>query len=332
MFFDSSFEFSYFTFRLRVLSKIQMPSFKGTILRSSFGKHFRRVVCMQKGTDCGVCFFGFKCPYAFIFESPRLKKESYWHASHDPHPFVFNFSQAEKSIYLPGEELCLNLLLVGEGIDYLPHFVLVFEDMGRTGIGNGRGRFEVVEVSANDLQGSKVVFRGAGRTFVNDGPRITSADLNRTESTHNRIKLHFCTPARIQKNGKIVDTIDFPLLVRAILRRYSWLSNLYCHVLPDLPYDQVLSKAEEIEADSVNLKWQKVSHFSYRQKRRFSLNGLVGSIIYEGDLAPYMPLLKLGEYIHVGKNTAFGLGKYILLEGEQRQVDSSDHELSNFRT
>lgn len=320
MLFDSSFEFSYFTFRLRVLSKIQMPSFKGTILRSSFGKHFRQVVCMQKGIDCGACFFGFKCPYAFIFESPRLKKENYWHASHDPHPFVFNFSQAEKSIYLPGEELCLNLLLVGEGIDYLPHFVLVFEDMGRAGIGNGRGRFEVAEVLANDLQGSKVVFRGAGRTFVNEILRIRSADLNRIQTTQNRIKLYFYTPARIQKDGRIVDAIDFPLLIRAILRRYSWLSKLYCQVLPDLPYSHILTLAEEVKTGAVNLKWQKVSHFSHRQKRRFNLNGLVGSIIYEGDLAPFLPLLKLGEYLHVGKNTAFGLGKYVLLENERGQA------------
>ena len=37
---------------------------------------------------------------------------------------------------------------------------------------------------------------------------------------------------------------------------------------------------------------------------------LVGRMTFEGPLAPFMPLLRAGEILHVGKGTSFGLGRY----------------------
>ena len=42
------------------------------------------------------------------------------------------------------------------------------------------------------------------------------------------------------------------------------------------------------------------------------LGGVVGQITYCGNLQEFLPLRRLGEYIHVGKGTSFGLGKYAL--------------------
>jgi len=33
---------------------------------------------------------------------------------------------------------------------------------------------------------------------------------------------------------------------------------------------------------------------------------------YTGDFQEYLPLLTLGEYIHAGRHTTFGFGKYEL--------------------
>jgi len=41
-----------------------------------------------------------------------------------------------------------------------------------------------------------------------------------------------------------------------------------------------------------------------------ALGGFVGTATFEGDLAPFVPFLRLGEIVHLGKGISFGLGKY----------------------
>ena len=59
-------------------------------------------------------------------------------------------------------------------------------------------------------------------------------------------------------------------------------------------------------------QWDDWSRYSRRQEARMSLGGFKGKVTFEGELDEFMPFLLLGEYIHVGKNTAFGLGKYVI--------------------
>ncbi|MBU2578468.1 CRISPR system precrRNA processing endoribonuclease RAMP protein Cas6, partial [Patescibacteria group bacterium] len=43
---------------------------------------------------------------------------------------------------------------------------------------------------------------------------------------------------------------------------------------------------------------------------RMKMGGFMGEITFEGDIDPFMHLIKAGEILHVGKGTSFGLGKY----------------------
>ena len=49
---------------------------------------------------------------------------------------------------------------------------------------------------------------------------------------------------------------------------------------------------------------------SRRTRKGFAqdLSGFVGEVTYRGELEPFLPLLLLGEYVHVGKTRRLGMG------------------------
>jgi CRISPR/Cas system endoribonuclease Cas6 (RAMP superfamily) len=42
------------------------------------------------------------------------------------------------------------------------------------------------------------------------------------------------------------------------------------------------------------------------------MGGMTGEIVYEGNLAEFMGLLRFCEQVHIGKQTTFGLGRIAL--------------------
>jgi CRISPR/Cas system endoribonuclease Cas6 (RAMP superfamily) len=43
------------------------------------------------------------------------------------------------------------------------------------------------------------------------------------------------------------------------------------------------------------------------------MGGFTGQITFEGEIRPFIPLVKAGEVLHVGKGTSFGLGRYRIM-------------------
>lgn len=310
---ETKFKLVSVTFYLEAINTIELPVFKGFLLRGAFGKIFRGIVCLQRQERCESCKMARSCPYLYLFESPQFQdSEHQWKTSYEPHPFVLEPPLDNKRVYLPGDVFKVGLVLIGEGISYLPYFILVFEEMGIKGIGREKGRFCIKKVTSTDTNGEHEIYHGNSKSLHDDIAIITPGAINKQiEKGTTKIAIDIITPARLQQRGKFVSYIEFTLLIRALLRRYSWLSTLYCHEAPFLPYDQLLEHAKkEVRPVRSNLAWQGWEHYSFRQQQRMKLGGVVGRIIFNGDLEPFLLLLKLGEYLHIGKGTAFGLGKY----------------------
>jgi CRISPR/Cas system endoribonuclease Cas6 (RAMP superfamily) len=124
------------------------------------------------------------------------------------------------------------------------------------------------------------------------------------------IGLEFLVPTRIKYRGGLTKEIDFQILMRNLLRRILLLCELHCGGGVEIDYNRLLRKAETIKTVQNELRWHDWERWSSRQKTWMKLGGFVGRITFEGDLGEFIPFIRLGEYIHIGKGTSFGLGKY----------------------
>ncbi len=77
-----------------------------------------------------------------------------------------------------------------------------------------------------------------------------------------------------------------------------------------MDFKQFIEQAKEVKAVDKQLRWYDWERYSAKQDTKMKLGGIIGQITFEGHLEPFLPFLKLGEYIHIGKNTSFGLGQY----------------------
>jgi hypothetical protein len=214
----------------------------------------------------------------------------------------------------------LTLTLIGRAIPLAPYFLAACREMGRQGVGRGRGRFAVERVVAEEPEGGagRVVYDGStemlvpavpfwsGEKFLRRGARSGEDGATMVE----RVTVEFRTPTRLRKDADLVVQPEFATLATALLRRVSVLAEAHCGARMDLDARSLLDGAGAVRAVGSELRWHDWERYSARQQTRMALGGFVGRVTFVGPLDPWRPLLKAGEALHVGKGTAFGLGKY----------------------
>lgn len=137
-----------------------------------------------------------------------------------------------------------------------------------------------------------------------------------------QLTMQFLTPFRYQQNNRIVshpDHLDSTTFIASLYNRIRLCQDNHNpdHVW-DIGYDSYHHFKEDIESltIAVDISANHVPRRSNRQQRKMQLYGLQGEIHLSGDaqtIARLMPALRLGEKLHIGKNTTMGLGQYQLL-------------------
>ena len=304
-----------FSLTIQFTEKAQLPPFKGSTLRGGFGTAFKKTVCAERGRSCDDCILRGKCIYSVVFESPVDKNNKLLKGmTFAPHPFIIEPPITEKEFFSPEDELEFKIILFGKYIDNLVYFVHSFMKLGRLGLGKGRADFKVLSVK--DYISNRELFFSDTSTLSGDFASLQTADILNSNTPHNinNIIINFETPARIKYEGHYIDNLPFNVFWKNISRRVRTLSSLYCNDLMNIEWNQLLKLSENIQTKDSSLTWKDWRRYSHRQKSKMNFGGLVGTVTYSGPLDLFFPFIKLGQFLHIGKNTSFGLGKYNIVE------------------
>jgi len=311
----NNFTFSQFIFEVEPLNRITLPDFPGSTFRGGFGHVFKKVVCAYKGQECDECLLRKTCVYSYVFETPpKDETEMMRKYNRVPNPFVIEPFPDSKQVYLSGDLLRFRVILIGKAIQHFPYFVYAFRELGKRGIGKERGHYILRNVFSEKLDGRKrQIYHCKAKDLKTPYKEISGKKLLQTFSAPDDIlKCFFISPTRIQYDGSISTKIDFHILIRNLLRRISLLSYFHCDLKLDIDFSMLIEKAQSIKTTQHELEWYNWTRYSSRQKKRMNLGGLVGTVVYQGDFQDFLQYLLCGQYIHVGKNATFGLGKYII--------------------
>ena len=301
-----------YRFVIKPQSELILPAYKGSTFRGGFGHAFKRAVCADREGECAKCPLQSKCVYSYVFETKLFSQSERLKNTHVPHPFVIEPPLEERQRYGIDDMLSFHLILVGRAVDYIPYFIFAFEELGRIGIGKNRGKYRLEKVISINKDRRILIYDGESHIRDEYGV-IDSVNLvlEALQLDYHQITLRFLTPTRIKYGGKLTKVIDFEVVMRNLLRRLSWLAEVHCEEKWDMDWKRLLKRAKErVNTVHSDLRWHDWERYSQRQATKLKMGGFLGEITFEGDLTEFLPFLKLGEYLHIGKGTVYGLGKY----------------------
>jgi hypothetical protein len=304
-------------YRFRLLLELgekrqTLPPYLGSTIRGIFAASFRQLVCVMHAPMCDGCLLINRCSYPYIFETPA--------PPHIPEPLQRRFRQAPRPYILEvpmayggASTLEVGLLLVGKAIDFLPYFIYVLDEAGKQGIGRARALYRLALVTDGSRAEGVVIFDADDRILRDDFHAVRLEDLQRQgDERIEHVTLELLTPLRVKKYGSYQDTgerMEFVTLMDLLLGRIQALTLFHCGG-QWVPSERLRGKARNVRMVDKNLHLQRLERYSNRRQQKLPMHGILGTMTFAGELAEFLPLLRMGEYIHIGSGTAFGLGHY----------------------
>ncbi|MHB8353698.1 MAG: CRISPR system precrRNA processing endoribonuclease RAMP protein Cas6 [Burkholderiales bacterium] len=285
------------------------PEYAGSAWRGALGHALKRALCITHAPVCKTCLLYHACGYAYVFETPPpLHTSKMRRYDAVPHPFLLNV--VEDQHIAPDDTYPLGLMLVGRANAHLGYLIHALAEAGRRGVGTGRQSLILEQVAQKTDAGRDTIIYTAGGTLGAHAPQEWPCP-----PVPSQVRMLFETPLRLRRQETYLGptTLRFADLFGALLRRISMLTYFHSETPLVTDFAGLVRAAEGIGFTETEFVWQDWTRYSGRQKTLLEMGGVIGSADLVGsDIAPFWPYLWLGQWVHVGKGTSMGLGRYRL--------------------
>ncbi len=298
-----------FRFHLEAHDTIRLPPYAGSAWRGLLGHGLRRTACVTRQPTCSGCLLVQNCVYSTLFETPATPAQAEGGYTAMPHPFVLDIDPTAPRTLAPGAPFALTVHLLGSAIAHAPYLIHALGLAGQRGFGHEGGRFAVTAVEREQTPGDggwKPVYTtqsGVYQTYESVPLCPPAAPL--------AIRLRLVTPLRIKRDGHFLGARDLAArdLIQTLWRRLRTLATLQGGDPSGFDPRYLPGDSEALGWHPQWLRWHDWTRYSSRQDTLMQFGGLIGEIDLDGSaLSVLWPALWLGQWTHVGKGTAFGLG------------------------
>ncbi len=290
----------------------RLPFYSGSALRGIFGHALRRVACMTAMKHCNECPLKETCPYTEVFEPAAKANTAIKGYTQRPALYIIEPPAPGEKYLQAGDNLEFSMVLIGPAMKQLPLIVLAWQQALQRGLGKGRHaatlRSVAVERDVDNEKIPQIIWRSETPCII-EHPQ----QLQIMKHTMQALTLNIHTPMRLQRQSKPIgpdkiNPLDLlgPLLRRVeLVRHVTQLAPLYTDMRAHM------DNARHIKSHAT-LRWTDWERYSNRQQQKMALGGITGQWALQGNLQPYQHALQLGQWLHIGKNTTFGMGAYTI--------------------
>jgi hypothetical protein len=297
-------------FSFSALDAVYFPPGKSSnLLRGAFGTIFRRLVCVPECAGARMCELRATCPYARMFEPSALGAGPSGFQDW-PRPFVFRATHLDGSTVRPGSRFHFDLNLFDMKSPALAYLVLSFAQLAHDGLGPGRGRARLAEVSQLGADGGAIARLYDGQRLAGQrDARPLTLSLSANADAVSRVRVHFVTPMELKSGHEVVSRPEFGVLAARIRDRVSKLRELYGEGPLEMDFRAFGQRAATVRMVRCEFERVDVERRSAKTGHVHPMGGFVGAAEYEGDVTEFVPWLGAARWTGVGRQTVWGKGE-----------------------
>lgn len=212
-----------------------------------------------------------------------------------PAPFII-YPIKKYDFVRQNDSISFIFTLIGDYVQYEKTVFEIFDQIQHSGLNHGK-------LPVANLQFEQII--------INHKEIIDFNYFKPPTQKVSNLTLQFKTPVALNSKKQLIADFEFQRLFQYVYRRLFVLDQLYGS--GNIPEEPAIDfKKLHIVPVDIQLKRQSIFRSPTRSEK-YPMTGWKGKITYAGNLNPVIPYLQMGEFLHIGNKTVFGLGKYKLV-------------------